>query len=210
MNFADTLRAAGLIAILRGLAPERAEDVGGCLVDAGFRIIEVPLNSPEPLRSIERLARRFGDVAVIGAGTVLDPDRVGEVVAAGGRLIVAPNLDAQVVAAARAHGVAAVPGVATPTEAFQAVRSGAEALKLFPAEAMPPEIVGAWRAVLPDELPLVAVGGITPAKMPAYRAAGAAGFGIGSALFAPDRDLADIAARAAGFVAAWRDGSTRD
>jgi 2-dehydro-3-deoxyphosphogalactonate aldolase len=204
MSFADALRETGLVAILRGLDPANAVEVGQCLIDAGFRIIEVPLNSPQPLASIGLLADRFGRDAVIGAGTVLAAAEVAAVAEAGGRLAVAPNMDPEVVAAAKDRGLAAVPGVATPTEAFAGVNAGADALKLFPAEGIAPEIVSAWRAVLPKELPLIAVGGITPERMPAYRARGVDGFGIGSALFAPGRGLDDLRRRAEAFVAAWR------
>jgi 2-dehydro-3-deoxyphosphogalactonate aldolase len=204
MSFADVLRETGLVAILRGLDPADACDVGQCLVDAGFRIIEVPLNSPEPLASIGLLADRFGQDAVIGAGTVLTAVEVAGVAEAGGRLVVAPNIDLDVVAAAKDLGLAAVPGVATPTEALWGVKAGADALKLFPAEGIAPEIVGAWRAVLPKDLPLIAVGGITPDRMAAYRARGVDGFGIGSALFRRGCHLDDLRTRAESFVAAWR------
>jgi 2-dehydro-3-deoxyphosphogalactonate aldolase len=204
MRFADTLRETGLVAILRGLDPANAVDVGQCLVDAGFRIIEVPLNSPEATTSIGLLADRFGRDAVIGAGTVLAAAEVAAVAEAGGWLVVAPNMDPEVVAEAKSRGLAAVPGVATPTEAFAGVKAGADGLKLFPAEGIAPEIAGAWRAVLPEELPLIAVGGITPDRMAAYRARGVDGFGIGSALFRPGCQLDDLRSRAESFVAAWR------
>lgn len=204
MDFPEVLRATGLVAILRGLTPADAVGVGETLFDAGFRIIEVPLNSPDPLASIRLLAERIGDEAIIGAGTVLSAAEVTRVADAGGRLVVAPNMDADVVAAAKRLGLVAAPGVATPTEAFAGIRAGADALKLFPAEGIAPEIAGAWRAVLPKDLPLIAVGGITPEKMAAYRAKGVDGFGIGSALFAPGRILSDLRDRAHGFVAAWR------
>lgn len=209
MLFDETLRQTGLVAILRGLEPANAVDVGRVLVEAGLRIIEVPLNSPAPLDSIALLADRFGGEAVIGAGTVLDPAEVAAVARAGGRLVVAPNMDREIVAAAREHGLVAMPGVATPTEALGAIKAGADALKLFPAEAIAPEVVGAWRAVLPRELPLIAVGSITPDKMAAYRTRGIDGFGIGSALFAPGRRLDDLRARAEDFMTAWRALSAR-
>lgn len=204
MRFPDLLRETGLIAILRGLAPADAVDVGEALVDAGFRIIEVPLNSPDPLVSIRRLVTRFGGDAVIGAGTVLSAAEAVGVADAGGQLVVAPNMDPEVIAEAKRLGLVAVPGVATPTEAFAGLKAGADALKLFPAEGIAPEIAGAWRAVLPKDLPLIAVGGITPDRMAAYRAKGVDGFGIGSALFAPGRNLADLRARAGSLVTAWR------
>ena len=145
-----------LVAILRGLSTDQAVAVGGALVDAGFRIIEVPLNSPDPLRCISVLAEEFGDQALIGAGTVLSADDIRAVVDAGGRLIVSPHFDPGVIGASKAHEVASIPGVATPTEAFAALAAGADALKLFPGEMLPPKAVKAWRAVLPGEDPPVA------------------------------------------------------
>lgn len=192
-----------LIAILRGLEPSRAVGVAGTLVEAGFRVIEVPLNSPEPLCSIETLANSFADVALIGAGTVLTAPAVGDVANAGGRLIVMPHSDGEVISAAKYAGLACCPGVATPGEAFAALAAGADALKLFPAEAITPAVVKALRAVLPAEVGLFPVGGITPESMQAYRDAGASGFGLGSALFRPEFDDEEIAARARGFVQAW-------
>jgi 2-dehydro-3-deoxyphosphogalactonate aldolase len=190
-----------LVAILRGLTPQEAPAVGQALLDAGLRLIEVPLNSPQPLRSIEALARQFPE-ALVGAGTVLQPQQVREVHAAGGRLCVAPNFDAEVVREARRLGMVALPGVATPSEAFAALAAGASGLKLFPAESLPPAVVKAWRAVLPKDVRLLPVGGITPANMAAYRAAGADGFGIGSALYAPGVGTAELEQRAHAFVAA--------
>lgn len=191
-----------LVAILRGLRPEEAEPVGEALVEAGFRILEVPLNSPEPMASIERLAKRFPQ-CLVGAGTVLHASDVARVAAAGGELVVAPNFDAGVVAAARRAGLLAIPGVATPTEAFAALAAGARCLKLFPAEAIGPAVVRAWRAVLPADVPLLPVGGITPERMREYLDAGASGFGLGSALYragdAPDA----VAERAQRFVSTW-------
>ncbi len=171
-----------LVAILRGLRPDEAEPVGDALVEAGFRILEVPLNSPEPMASIERLAKRFPH-CLVGAGTVLHASDVARVAAAGGELVVAPNFDAGVVAAARRAGLLAIPGVATPTEAFAALAAGARCLKLFPAESIGPAVVRAWRAVLPADVPLLPVGGITPERMREYLEAGASGFGLGSALY---------------------------
>ncbi len=201
--FRDRLSAFPLVAILRGLKPDSAVAVGEALVSAGFRIIEVPLNSPEPLRSIEQLARAFGDEALIGAGTVLDPDDVGRVRDSGGRLIVMPHSDGAVIRRARELGLACTPGVATPTEAFAALKNGADGLKMFPAENMPPVVVKAWRAVLPPRTLLLPVGGIKPDTMEPYVEAGADGFGLGSALFAPGLAVPDIAANARRFAAAW-------
>lgn len=198
------MAALPLVAILRGLVPDEAVAVGEVLVDAGFRIIEVPLNSPEPFKSIELLAARFGETCVIGAGTVLEPASVARLEAVGGELVVMPHGDPDVIKAAKAMGLACVPGVATPTEAFAALAAGADALKLFPAEILPPAAVKALLAVLPKGTALMPVGGIEPATMAAYVAAGAKGFGLGSALFKPGLTPAEVSARAAGFVAAWR------
>lgn len=180
----DTLAQLPLIAILRGLRPEEAVAIGTALDGAGWRVIEVPLNSPHPLRSISQLARAFPHL-LVGAGTVLHPGQVHEVHRAGGRLVVAPNFDPDVVRAAVDLGMACVPGVCTPTEAFAALAAGASALKLFPAEMIPPAAVKAMRAVLPASALLLPVGGITPANMADYKAAGANGFGIGAALYRP-------------------------
>lgn len=202
-DLAAALGALPLVAILRGLTADQAPEVGGALIDAGFSVIEVPLNSPDPLRSIANLAEKYGDQALIGAGTVLSADDIRGVVDAGGRLIVSPNFDATVIGASRAHGAACIPGVATPTEAFAALAAGADALKLFPGELLPPKAVKAWRAVLPAETRLLPVGGIVPESMASYVAAGADGFGLGSALFKPGMTVADVAANARAFVAAW-------
>lgn len=196
-----------LIAILRGLRPEEAEAIGVALVEAGFRIIEVPLNSPDPFASIRRLADRFAGRAVVGAGTVLEAAQVGRLADAGGSLVVMPHGDATVIAAAKAAGMACLPGVATPTEAFAALRAGADGLKLFPAETLGPAAVKAWRAVLPARTMLLPVGGITPEGMAAWRAAGAAGFGLGSALYRPGATAGEVAATARSFVTAWRSGA---
>lgn len=199
------LQPLPLVAILRGLTPVEAPAIGAALFDAGFRILEVPLNSPQPLESIARLARDFGERCLVGAGTVLSPAQVAEVAAAGGKLIVMPHADTEVIAAAERAGLRCIPGAATPTEAFAALRAGADALKLFPAEQLPPAVLKAWRSVLPAGTALLPVGGITPQRMAEYRAAGAAGFGIGSALYAPGLDATEVARRARGFVAAWSD-----
>lgn len=196
-----------LVAILRGVRPGEVEGIGAALIGAGVRIIEVPLNSPDPLGSIARLARRFGEEALIGAGTVLDPADVPRVADAGGQLIVSPGTDPQVIAATAEAGLVSAPGFFTPSEAFAAVRAGAHALKLFPAEAAPPAVLKAQAAVLPKHLPLIVVGGITPDKMAAYRAAGAHGFGLGGALYQPGMTPEDVASRAGDFVAALREGA---
>ncbi|QGZ40460.1 2-dehydro-3-deoxyphosphogalactonate aldolase [Pseudoduganella flava] len=205
MTVFDTAFASlPLVAILRGLRPQEAEDIGAALYAAGFRLIEVPLNSPEPFDSIARLARSLPADAVIGAGTVLQVEDVARVRDAGGQLIVMPHADVEVIRAAKAAGMYCVPGVATPTEAFAASKAGADALKLFPAELVTPAIVKAMRAVLPPALRLLPVGGITPANMADFRAAGVAGFGLGSALFKPGMGAAAVAANARAFVDAWR------
>ena len=204
VDFRYYFRQLPLVAILRGLRPDAAVAVGEALVEAGFRIVEVPLNSPQPLASIERLARALPAAVLVGAGTVLDPDDVDRVRDAGGRLIVMPHSDRAVIARARERGLACTPGVATPTEGFAALKAGADALKLFPAEALPPPVVKAWRAVLPPETLLLPVGGIRPETMKPFVDAGANGFGLGSALFAPKLTTAEIARNARAFVTAWR------
>ena len=200
-RFHALLAQCPLIAILRGLTPPEAAPAGDALFGAGFRLIEVPLNSPDPLRSIETLAARLPG-ALVGAGTVLASQQVRQVHAAGGRLVVAPNFDAAVVREAVALGMVALPGVATPTEAFAALAAGAHGLKLFPAEGLPPAVVKAWRAVLPAGTLMLPVGGITPGNMAPYLAAGAQGFGIGSALYAPGLPTAELAGRARAFARA--------
>jgi 2-dehydro-3-deoxyphosphogalactonate aldolase len=191
-----------LVAILRGIRPDEVEAIGDVLVAAGFAIIEVPLNSPQPLASIERLSRRFGAAVLIGAGTVTTPHQVGEIAAAGGRIIVMPHGDPEVICAAKAAGLLCLPGFATPTEAFAAIAAGADGLKLFPAEANPPNVLKSLKAVLPGAIPVLPVGGITPERMVGYREAGAAGFGLGSALYKPGLDAAVVGERAAEFVSA--------
>ena len=193
-----------LVAILRGLTPDESIDIGRVLVGAGFRMLEVPLNSPRPFESIRRMANALGDDYLVGAGTVLDPADVQRVADAGGRLIVMPHADVTVIRAAKQAGLTCVPGVATPTEAFAALAAGADALKLFPAEQSSPAVLKAWRAVLPKDLAVLPVGGITPHNMAPWLAAGAAGFGIGSSLYAPGRPASDVAARARAFADAWQ------
>lgn len=196
--------ALPLVAILRGLQPERAADVAAALFDAGWRVLEVPLNRPGALACIETIARLAPADAVIGAGTVTDPAQVSAVSNAGGTLVVSPHTDERVIAAAVRQRLRAVPGVFTATEAFTALRAGASALKIFPAEAMSPGGLKALRTVLPENTPLWPVGGIEPPQMAQWRAHGATGFGIGGALFQPAFELGEIARRAQSFVAAWR------
>jgi 2-dehydro-3-deoxyphosphogalactonate aldolase len=192
-----------LVAILRGLTPDEAVAIGGAVIEAGFRILEVPLNSPEPMRSIKLLSDAFGDRALVGAGTVLTTAQVNEVAGAGGKLIVMPHGDVAVIAEAKRQGLYCIPGIATPTEAFAAFHAGADALKIFAAEHISPAVVKAWRAVLPKTLALLPVGGITPENMGPYVAAGVRGFGIGSALYAPGRSGEDTGTRARKFAQAW-------
>ena len=203
-ELANAIARCPLVAILRGVEPTEVEDIGAALVAAGFSIIEVPLNSPNPLRSIERLASRFRETTLIGAGTVMSPEDVTRVSDAGGRLIVMPHAETVVIEEAKTQDLVCVPGCATPTEAFAALAAGADGLKLFPAEAIPPVVVKAWRAVLPPKTLLFAVGGIGPDTMAGYLGAGCQGFGLGSSLYAPGRSAADVTDRATALVAAWR------
>jgi len=202
-TLAQAMAQLPLIAILRGLTPTEAPAIGEALVSSGFAIIEVPLNSPEPLKSIAALSRLFPK-ALIGAGTVLNAQQVKDVHAAGGRLVVAPNFNPAVVAQALALNMVVLPGVATPSEAFAALDAGAHGLKLFPAEMISPATVKALRAVLPKDAALMPVGGITPDNMAAYRTAGASGFGLGSALYAPGRSAEQVRLAAQNFVNAIR------
>jgi 2-dehydro-3-deoxyphosphogalactonate aldolase len=201
--FAAALAALPLVAILRGITPAEAIDVGTALVESGWRLIEVPLNSPQPLDSIARLAAQLPG-AFVGAGTVLTAADVRAVHDAGGRFVVAPNFDRDVVRAARELGLLALPGVLTASEAFAALAAGATAIKLFPAEMIPPEAVKALRAVLDPAAIVMPVGGITPARMAPYRAAGADGFGIGSALYKPGMSADAVRRNALEWAAAHR------
>jgi 2-dehydro-3-deoxyphosphogalactonate aldolase len=194
-----------LLAILRGVTPDEVEAIAEAIFEAGIRIVEVPLNSPEPLRSIATLARRFGGDALVGAGTVLDPADVARVRDAGGRIVVAPNGFAPVIEAAAAAALVSLPGFFTPSEAFAALRAGATGLKLFPAEGAAPAVLRAQRAVLPKAVPLLVVGGISPDNMGPWIDAGADGFGLGSGLYRPGQTAQDTAARARTYVKAVRD-----
>jgi len=200
--FGDWLKRWPLVAILRGIKPGEALDIGTMLVETGFTIIEVPLNSPEPFASIMRLAKRLGDRALVGAGTVTDWEQVTKVSDAGGRVIVMPHADERVVEAAKRRNLFVVPGFATATEAFRMISAGADAIKLFPAEANPPKVLKSLRAVLPKEALILPVGGITPHNMNDYWAAGADGFGLGSALYKPGMTIEQVAQSAADFRAA--------
>ena len=191
-----------LIAILRGVKPDEVEAIGDALVEAGFTLIEVPLNSPEPLDSIGRLADRLKGRAVVGAGTVLTTADVAAVADAGGTMIISPNTNVDVVAAAAGAGLVSLPGFATPSEAFAALAAGASALKLFPAEAASPAVLKALGAVVPGGTRLLPVGGIAPDNMAPWLAAGAAGFGLGSALYKPGMAASEVGDRARAFIAA--------
>ena len=201
-KFNAHMDALPLVAILRGLKPEEALEVGQVIVNAGFHILEVPLNSPDPLRSIQILAEAFPN-ALVGAGTVTTAQQVRDIKAAGGQIIISPHLDDNVVCEAVNLGLISMPGVATPTEAFRAIALGAHGLKLFPAEMISPSIVKSMRAVLPGHVRLIPVGGIGARNMADYRQCGASGFGIGSALYAPGKTVQAIGESAAAFVRAW-------
>jgi 2-dehydro-3-deoxyphosphogalactonate aldolase len=192
-----------LIAVLRGITPAEIDAVGAALIDQGFRILEVPLNSPEPFDSITRLERRFGGHCLTGAGTVVKLADVARVAAAGGKLIVMPHGDVEIVREAKRLGMLCVPGVATPTEAFAALDAGADGLKMFPAEQLSPAALKAWRAVLPKDALVFPVGGIRPDNMTAYWEAGANGFGTGSNLYAPGAGAATVREAAARYAAGF-------
>lgn len=201
-RFAEAFAACPLVAVLRGLTPAESEGVGDALVEAGFTLLEVPLNSPDPLVSIERLARRYAGRAIVGAGTVLTPEDVDAVAGAGGELIVSPNTDTAVIRASVARGLISLPGYYTPSEGFAALAAGAHGLKLFPAEGASPAFLKAQRAVLPKATRILAVGGITPETMPQWHAAGADGFGLGSNLYRAGKSAADVLRDATAFVTA--------
>lgn len=198
------LPALPLVAILRGLQPDSATSVGEVLYQAGFRLLEVPLNRPGALVAMQAMKRHLPPDALVGAGTVLSVEQVNAVAEAGGQLVISPDCNPQVIARSRELGLISIPGVATPSEAFAALRAGAHAVKAFPAEGLPPETIKAWRTVLPAELPILPVGGITPERLAPYLRAGANGFGLGGALYQPDIALAELAERAAVFAATWR------
>lgn len=197
-------RCLPLVAILRGLEPERAVAIAQVLIDAGIELIEVPMNSPEPLRSIAAIIEAFDARAMVGAGTVMSVNTVDDLAKLGASLVVAPNCDDRIIARADALGMLALPGVMTPTEMFAAIESGAAGLKIFPAELFTPAAVKAVRAVLPPGLPIFVVGGVNAGNMADYLTAGAAGFGLGSALFKPGKAVEEVAADAREIVAAFR------
>jgi 2-dehydro-3-deoxyphosphogalactonate aldolase len=190
------------VAVLRGIRPDEVEAIGAVLSEAGIAIVEVPLNSPQPLESIRRLAARFGERQLIGAGTVMRPSQVSEIAAVGGRLIVTPHSDVSVVRAAKAAGLFSIPGFFTPGEAFALLDAGADALKLFPAEGTNPAALRAMRAVLPPETLVLPVGGIGPANMAAWQLAGASGFGTGSSLYKAGDSPATVAEKAQNLIRA--------
>jgi 2-dehydro-3-deoxyphosphogalactonate aldolase len=203
-HLADFLEPLPLVAVLRGITPEEIPAIGTTLASHGFRIIEVPLNSPRPFESIRRLAENFGDRCLVGAGTVIDLADVARVQAAGGRVIVMPHADAAVIREAKRLRLICLPGVATITEAFAALAAGADGLKMFPAEALPAAVLKAWRAVLPKSALLFPVGGIRPDNMAPYWGAGANGFGTGSNLYAPGANATAVAAAASAYAEAFR------
>jgi 2-dehydro-3-deoxyphosphogalactonate aldolase len=194
------IRECPLVAIIRGVTPVEAEAIGRAILDAGIRIVEVPLNSPDPLESIRILVDTIGGNALIGAGTVLTVSQVAQVRSAGGSLVVSPNSDGEVIRASVDAGMASCPGYFTPSEGFQALAAGADALKLFPAEAATPAIVKAQRAVFPKDVPLLVVGGVSPDNMQPWLDAGASGFGLGSGLFKPGQTIEETARKAKAYV----------
>jgi len=200
---AAATRPPPIVAILRGVKPDEVVAIAEALVDAGVRAIEVPLNSPEPLESIRRLCEAYGDVALCGAGTVLTAQAVDDVAAAGGKLIVTPNTDPEVIARAVALGLTAMPGFATPSEAFAAVKAGARALKLYPASSFGPSHIKAVKDVLPKDILVYAVGGVGSANLEPWLTAGVAGIGVGGELYRPGHTPDEVGRRAAALIAAW-------
>ena len=200
-RFRTNLPACPLVAIIRGVTPGEVEAIGEALIEAGIRIIEVPLNSPDPFDSIARLVRSAGSVATIGAGTVLDQADVRRVAEVGGEVIVSPNVDAEVIGATSGAGLVSSPGYFTPSEAFAALKAGAHALKLFPAEAAGPNVLKAQLAVLPKTVPVLVVGGVTPDNMRGYLDVGAAGFGLGSGLYRPGLSPSEVRERGRAYAA---------
>ena len=198
-NFLSFLKESPLIAILRGITPAEVIEISETLVEKNFKIIEIPLNSPDPIESIELPVSYFRDEVIIGAGTVTDLASIKLIAEAGARLAVMPNGSIKIVKAAKASGMITIPGVYTPTEAFAMIESGADALKLFPAEGAPPMVLKAMKAVLPTAIPILPVGGITPDKMAEYQKAGANGFGLGSALYKPGMTVDEVAQNADAF-----------
>ena len=203
-DFRTYLAECPLVAIIRGVTPAEAEAIAGAICEAGIRIIEVPLNSPHPLKSISSIADALGEDALVGAGTVLTVDDVEKVKQAGGRLVVSPNMNPEVIGATVAAGMVSCPGIFTPTEAFTALRAGATVIKLFPAEAASPKAVRAMRAILPTDTTLLIVGGITPESMKPWLDAGANGFGLGGGLYKPGQSPEETLAKARTYVQALK------
>ena len=204
MKLEDALEACGIVAILRGVTPDEVIAVSQTLYDAGIRVVEVPLNSPEPFVSIEKLSKTFADKMVVGAGTVLSVQEVNVLKAHGGEISVSPDCNEEVISRAVALGMEPLPGVFTPTEAFAAIHAGAKHLKLFPAEMASPATIKAWKAVLPKHVKIYAVGGVTPENMGDWLSAGASGFGIGSSLYKPGSNLVTVSESAHSLVSAWK------
>jgi 2-dehydro-3-deoxyphosphogalactonate aldolase len=203
MTLDEALEKCGIVAILRGVSPEEVVDVSHALYDAGVRVVEVPLNSPEPFKSIEKLSKAFAGKMIVGAGTVLSMQDVNVLKTSGGQISVSPDCNSDVIKRALELGMVPLPGVFTPTEAFAAIRAGAKHLKLFPAEAASPAVIKAWKAVLPSHIKIYAVGGVTPDNMADWLSAGASGFGIGSSLFKPGMSIDTIKEAAGKLVSAW-------
>jgi 2-dehydro-3-deoxyphosphogalactonate aldolase len=204
MDLEDALETCGIVAILRGVTPDEVVAVSQTLYDAGIRVVEVPLNSPEPFTSIEKLSKAFADKMVVGAGTVLNVQDVNLLKAHGGQISVSPDCNEATISRAVELGMIPLPGVFTPTEAFAAIRAGAKHLKLFPAEVASPATIKAWKAVLPKHIQIYAVGGVTPENMGDWLSAGASGFGIGSSIFKPGISMAKISESAHSLVSAWK------
>lgn len=203
-RFRSAMQELPLVAILRGITPAEALSVADVLVDEGFRLIEVPLNSPDPFKSIEALARRHGDAVVIGAGTVRKEAELDQLVGVGACLMVTPHADVRLIAAAKARGMTAMPGVATPTEGFAALDAGADGLKIFPAGAVPPSLFRQWLSVFPYDVALCPTGGVAPTDMKGYVAVGASGFGLGTGLYKPGLEVAEVRLLAQAYTSAWR------
>ena len=203
-RFAKIFNTMPLIAILRGVKPEEVTEIVGAIIDAGIRIVEIPLNSPEPFASLEKVTKRFSKAAMFGAGTVLTADNVGRVSDAGGEIIVSPNFDGGVVHESKRLGLTSVPGVMTPSEAFSAIDAGADVLKFFPGELLALPVIRAYAAVLPKHIPLVLVGGVTAASVAAFANSPVRGFGIGSSLYKPGMEVAEVGERSRAFVDAMR------
>jgi 2-dehydro-3-deoxyphosphogalactonate aldolase len=205
MDMKSWLKRSPVVAILRGVKPDEIEPIVEALAENGILIVEVPLNSPQPLDSIGRAARRFGADMLVGAGTVMSPDAAQRVADVGGKLIVTPHADVTVTAKAKALGLLAVPGFFTPTEAFALLAAGADALKLFPAEGASPAVLSAMCAVFPPDASVLAVGGVGPGNLASWRKAGAAGFGIGSSIYKPGDKAADVRVKAKALAVALAD-----